>query len=209
MDVLLLLDARQALLKTLFISCSLFSGTHACPQQRSKENGGPGEGSSWLPPFSLFRHKIVYNSRLEPRTDVVIAIISSSRLEPCGRLSPWGSTAVVLTPRVQGRPSAPSQHHQVSALSIGFWPSKHVVDGTGWYYSSSHWYSIFCLYSVVRLLLVKGNRRDVLHPLFLQPLAHEVMILGPDASPVLDLEDLRAGAHHQQQRAPIVIVRIN
>lgn len=84
------------------------------------------------------------------------------------------------------------------------------VDGTGWYYSSSHWYSILHLYSdsVVRLLLVKGNRRDVLHPLFLQPLPHEVMILGPDASPVLDLEDLRAGAHHQQQRAPIVIVEL-
>lgn len=46
----------------------------------------------------------------------------------------------------------------------------------------------------VSLLLVKGNRRYVTHSLLLQPLPHEVVILGSDASAVLDLEDLKKRA---------------
>jgi len=39
---------------------------------------------------------------------------------------------------------------------------------------------------------MEGNRSDVLHPLLLQPLAHKIMIVGPDAPTILDLEDLSA-----------------
>lgn len=52
-----------------------------------------------------------------------------------------------------------------------------------------------------RLLFVEGNRSDVLHPLLLQPLAHEVMIVGPDAPTILYLEDLVSISAHRKVHA--------